>query len=67
MKKLHFNPLDKFAICIFSNDVCHAFLHIISQLSTKMTTKINFSHDHHDLCVKGLIKCLTNRRLIKLY
>jgi hypothetical protein len=62
-KKLHFNYLDKFAICIFSNGVCHAFSCIISPLSTKMTTKIKCAHDCHDLCVKRWIKYLGDRQI----
>jgi Na+/pantothenate symporter len=30
--------------------------------ASKMATKIKCAHDHHDLCVKGSIKCLADRQ-----
>jgi hypothetical protein len=40
---------------------------IIPQLSIKMTTKIKCAHDHHDLWVKGWIKCLTEDKKTSHY
>jgi hypothetical protein len=38
-------------------------LHSLGYLSIKMTIKIKCAHDHHDLCVKGWIKCFADSQI----